>query len=148
MERETLIIGPDDPIVVTGATGFIGVRLVESLLVSGFRNVRCFARPSSAVSRLEAIVAQSGGGRRIEVVKGNLLSREDCAAATKDVAVIFHLAAGRGEESFPAVFINSVVTTRNFLQSRLQHARLRGFFNINAFAVYTNTQKPRWVLVG
>src|SRR2546427_9428025 len=147
MERETLIIGPDDPIVVTGATGFIGVRLVESLLVSGFRNVRCFARPSSAVARLEAIVAKSGAGSGIEVVKGNLLSREDCAAATKDVAVIFHLAAGRGEKSFPDAFMNSVVTTRNLLEASLQHARLRRFVNISSFAVYTNTQKPRWGLL-
>src|SRR3989475_8873812 len=143
MERETLIIGPDDPIVVTGATGFIGVRLVESLLVSGFRNVRCFARPSSAVARLEAIVAKSGAGSGIEVVKGNLLSREDCAAATKDVAVIFHLAAGRGEKSFPDAFMNSVVTTRNLLDASLLHKCLRRFVNISSFTVYTNKQKPR-----
>ena len=143
MERETLIIGPDDPIVVTGATGFIGVRLVETLLDRGFRNVRCFARPSSAVARLEAIVAQSGAGSGIEVVKGNLLSREDCAAATKDVAVIFHLAAGRGEKSFPDAFMNSVVTTRNLLDASLLHTCLRRFVNISSFTVYTNKQKPR-----
>src|SRR3989449_3530095 len=147
IERDAFIIGPDDPILVTGATGFIGSRVVESLLVSGFRNVRCFARPSSAVSRLEAIVAQSGGGRRIEVVKGNLLSREDCAAATKDVAVIFHLAAGRGEKSFPDAFMNSVVTTRNLLEASLRHTCLRRFVSISSFAVYTNSQKPRWRLL-
>src|SRR2546426_6407026 len=143
MERETLIIGPDDPILVTGATGFIGVRLVETLLDRGFRNVRCFARPSSAVARLEAIVAQSGAGSGIEVVKGNLLSREDCAAATKDVAVIFHLAAGRGEKSFPDAFMNSVVTTRNLLEASLLHTCGRRFVSISSFAGDTNTRKPR-----
>ena len=45
------IIGRDDLILVTGATGFIGSRVVESLLDLGFRNVRCFARPSSDVGQ-------------------------------------------------------------------------------------------------
>jgi nucleoside-diphosphate-sugar epimerase len=99
------------------------------------------------VSRLEAIAAHSGEVARIEVVNGNLLSREDCAAATKDVAVIFHLAAGGSEKSFPDVFMNSVVTTRNLLEASLPHTRLRRFVNISSFTVYTNTQKPRWRLL-
>src|SRR3989454_5049059 len=147
MERETLIIGPGDRILVTGATGFIGVRLVESLLDRGFRNVRCFARPSSDVTRLEAIASRLGVVARIKMVKGNLLSRDDCAAATKDVAVIFHLAAGAGEKSFPDAFMNSVVTTRNLLDASLLHKCLRRFVNISSFTVYTNTQKLRWRLL-
>lgn len=146
MERDAFIIGPDDPILVTGATGFIGPRLVESLLDRGFRNLLCFARPSSEVARLEAI-ASSRRWARIEVVKGNLLSREDCVAATKDVAVIFHLAAGGGEKSFPDAFMNSVVTTRNVLEASLQHNCLRRFVHVSSFAVYTNTKKPRWSLL-
>jgi len=147
MERESFIIGRDDPILVTGATGFIGVRLVANLLDRGFRNVRCFARPFSAVARLEAVASRRGAGARIVVVQGNLLSREDCFAATKDVAVIFHLAAGAGEKSFPDAFMNSVVTTRNVLEASLQHNCLRRFVNISSFAVYTNTKKPRWRLL-
>ena len=81
------------------------------------------------------------------MVKGNLLSREDCTAAMKDVAVIFHLAAGRGGKSFPDAFMNSVVTTRNLLEASLRHHCLRRFVNISSFAVYTNTQKPRWRLL-
>src|SRR2546427_12655980 len=108
MERDDFIIGPDDPILITGATGFIGSRLIESLLDRGFRNLRCFARPSSEVARVEAIAGRRGGAR-VEVIKGNLLSREDCVTATKDVAVIFSFAAGRGEEAFSPAFLNSVV---------------------------------------
>src|SRR5438876_5349566 len=106
MERDALIIGPDDPILITGATGFIGSRLVESLLDRGFRNLVCFARPSSEVARLEAIRSRGREGPRIVVVKGNLLSREDCAAATKDVAVMFHSDGGAGEKSFPDPYMN------------------------------------------
>src|SRR2546427_6302951 len=147
MERDDFIIGPADPILVTGATGFIGSRLVESLLARGFRNVRTFARPSSAVAGVEAIAGRRRDGARVEVIKGNLLSREDCTTATKDVAVIFHLAAGGGEKSFPDAFMNSAVTTRNLLEASLRHTCLRRFVNISSFAVYTNTQKRRWRLL-
>src|SRR3989442_270162 len=147
MERDAFIIGPDDPILVTGATGFIGSRLVESLLARGFRNVRTFARPSSAMAGVEAIAGRRRDGARVEVIKGNLLSREDCTTATKDVAVIFHLAAGGGGKSFPDAFMNSVVTTRNLLEASLRHTCLRRFVSISSFAVYTNTQKPRWRLL-
>jgi len=142
-ERDALIIGQDDLILVTGATGFIGSRLLENLLDRGFRNLRCFVRPSSDVARLEALSASRLDGAGVEVVKGNLLSFEDCVAATKDVAVIFHLAAARGERSFPDAFMNSVVTTRNLLEASLRHQCLRRFVSISSFSVYTNTHKPR-----
>jgi len=77
------------------------------------------------------------------VVRGNLLSQGDCAAATKDAAVIFNLAAGAGEKSFPDAFMNSVVTTRNLLEASLRYRCLRRFVHISSFAVYTNTSKPR-----
>jgi nucleoside-diphosphate-sugar epimerase len=137
------IIGQDDRILVTGATGFIGSRLVANLLDRGFRNLRCFARPSSAAARVDSLSASAGAAGRVEVITGNLLSREDCNAATKDVAVIFHLAAGRGEKSFPDAFMNSVVTTRNLLEASMQHRCLRRFVNVSSFAVYTNRNKPR-----
>jgi len=147
MERDAFIIGPDDPILITGVTGFIGSRLVENLLDRGFRNLRCFARPSSEVARVDALARRRRDGAGVEVIKGNLLSREDCTTATKDVAVIFHLAAGRGEKSFPDAFMNSVVTTRNLLDACLRDTCLRRFVSISSFTVYTNTQKPRWRLL-
>ena len=47
---------------------------------------------------------------------GNLLSGDDCAYATKGVAVIYHLAAGRSD-MFADAYLNSVITTRNLLQA-------------------------------
>src|SRR5271157_288538 len=107
--HDSFIIDPDDRILVTGAAGFIGSRVVESLVDRGFRNLVCFTRPSSEVAGIEAIVKNLPPGARIEVLKGNLLSCSDCDAACKDVAVIFHLAAGTGEKSFPDAVMNSVV---------------------------------------
>jgi len=143
MEQETSIIAPDDLVLVTGAAGFIGSRLIKSLLDKGLRNIRCFGRPSGTIDRIQSIVG-SNENARIEVIKGNLLSRDDCATATKDVAVIFHMAAGRGEKSFPDAFANSVVTTRNLLEASLQNTRLKRFVSISSFTVYSNRHKPRW----
>ena len=101
-------------------------------------------RQSSAVARVKALSARTGSAAGVEVITGDLLSREGCNAATKDVMVIFHLAAGRGEKSFPDAFMNSVVTTRNLLEASMQHKCLRRFVNVSSFTVYSNTKKPRW----
>src|SRR5207244_4892077 len=96
----------------------------------------------SEVARVEAVVVSRREGTRIEVFKGNLLSREDCITATKGIAVIFHLAAGN-QKSFPDAFMNCVVTTRNLLEASLRHQCLRRFVSISSFAVYTNAQNGR-----
>jgi len=139
-ERECaeFAIGKDDLVLVTGATGFIGKRLVRTLLGRGFRNLRCFARPSSDVG---ALFEDSGEGSSVEVFTGNLLSREDCLAATKGAKVIFHLAAGTAEKSFAGAYLNSVVTTRNLLEAARTHGCLCKIVTISSFVVYTNSGK-------
>src|SRR5690348_15461725 len=94
------------------------------------------------MAKLEALVGQYRGRAEIELIKGNLLRREDCIAATKDIALIYHLAAGAGEKSFPDAFMNSVVTTRNVLDATLQQGSLRRFVNVSSFTVYSNVLKP------
>src|SRR5208283_2259157 len=140
-EPNEFIIERNEPILVTGASGFIGSRLVQTLLNLGFSNVRCFTRPSSNKTRTDALCRLSHDGVRVEVLKGNLLSPADCATATRKATVIFHLAAGRGEKSYPDAFINSVVTTRNLLEATLGHNCLRRFVNISSFSVYSNRRK-------
>lgn len=139
-EQNSQTVGQDDLILVTGATGFIGSRLLESLLNRGFGNLRCLARPSSDTSEIEAIAAHHPGAF-IEVVHGNLLSPEDCRIATRDVALIFHLAAGTGQKSFPDAYMNSVVTTRNLLEAGARQNCLKRFVSISSFAVYSNSQQ-------
>ncbi len=131
MERE-LLIEREDTILVTGANGFIGKRVVGELLNRGFRHVRCFVRSST--------VPEPNGN--IEYFQGNLLSRDDCRKAAKGVAVIFHLAAGI-EKSFAGSFLNSVVTTRNLLDAALEGGMLKRFLNVSSFAVYTNMNIKR-----
>ena len=127
---------------MTGASGFIGSRVLQNLLDRGLRNIVCFVRPSSDLSEIEAMIERRPPDARIDVRKGNLLSRADCEAAAKDVAVIYHLAAGTGEKSFPDAFLNSVVATRNLIEASLRFGSLRRFVLVSSFAVYSNRDKP------
>jgi len=143
MQQDPYIISPDDLILVTGAGGFIGRRLVETLLRLGFRNLRCFVRPSSQFALAEAFGGSRKGAFPTEVVRGNLLSRGDCELAANGAKVIFHLAAGRGEKSFPDAFLNSVVTTRNLLEACSSQGGLKRFVNVSSFSVYAGAQRDR-----
>src|SRR5271156_3724413 len=82
---ERFIVNRDDVILITGANGFIGPHVLESLLNLGFCNLRCFVRPTSDLTKIEALVVLRNSDARIEVIRGNLLSVSDCIAATKDV---------------------------------------------------------------
>jgi nucleoside-diphosphate-sugar epimerase len=138
-QQPKYIIGRDDLILVTGATGFIGSRVVETLLELGFRNLRCFARPSKKQAKLTGI-AKAYEGASVEVLTGNLLSREDCAAAAKGAKVIYHLAAGTGQKSFADAFMNSVVTTHH--RGQMPEAFCQREFDCR---VQQHAEAPPWV---
>jgi nucleoside-diphosphate-sugar epimerase len=143
MPEHSFIARPSDLILITGATGFIGRRVVKALLDLGFSNLRCLARPSSNKEALNEVLRVHAKCAQVEVMTGNLLSPQDCVSAAKGVKVVFHLAAGRGAKSFPDAFLNSVVTTRNLLDACISHADLRRFVNTSSFAVYSNYGNPR-----
>jgi len=140
---ERRIVDIDDVILVTGAGGFIGSRVVTNLLDRGFTKIRCMARPSSDSERMYKLLNIRRCDERIEIFYGNLLSREDCEAVTESVQLIYHLAAGRGQKLIPDAYLNSVVTTRNLLDATIKHDCLRRLVNVSSFTVYTNRNKPR-----
>lgn len=139
------IIDRDQLVLVTGANGFIGARVVSTLLEYGFRRVRCFVRPSGNLARLRAVIDERGSAAAVEIVEGNLLSQADCERAAAGATVILHLAAGM-DKSFAGCFMNSVLTTRSLLDAAVAGRTLRRFVNVSSFAVYSNWDLPRGAL--
>ena len=142
---DSYVIGREHPVLITGSNGFIGARVVAELLDRGYSNLRCLVRPSGNLDRLEDVLSRHAEAH-VEVLKGNLLSREDCERAVKGVRLIYHLAAGI-DKSFAAAFMNSVVTTRNLLDAGLHEGALKRFVNVSSFAVYSNRQLKRGALL-
>jgi nucleoside-diphosphate-sugar epimerase len=131
-----------DRILVTGSNGFIGVRVVKTLLEYGFSNLRCFIRPSSRLNRLENALSQFDSGKNVELVTGDLLSRDDCRKAAEGVSIIYHLAAGI-EKSFAGAFMNSALTSRNLMDAFLRYGQPKRFVNVSSFAVYSTLSLKR-----
>lgn len=131
------IISPDERILVTGSNGFIGAKVVETLLEYGLSNVRCLVRPCSRLERLKESLTRFSAGKDVELVTGDLLSSDDCRRAAEGISVIYHLAAGF-DKSFAGAFMNSALATRNLLGAFLEFGQPRRFVNVSSFAVYSN----------
>ncbi|NLI83722.1 MAG: NAD-dependent epimerase/dehydratase family protein [Deltaproteobacteria bacterium] len=112
-------------VLVTGATGFLGKRLVEVLVQDGFA-VRALARKLSNIERLK--------GLKVEIHFGDVASLESIAAAFKGVDYVVHAAADTtgNEEDGQA---STVQGTRNVVQLCEQH-KVRRLVYISSCSVY------------
>ena len=135
------IIGFDDIILVTGAAGFIGNRVVRLLAKRGFKRIHCLVRHSSDLSSLKKVISEFPGCD-IKLIRGNLLIPKDCEQAVESAKLVLHLVTGRGK-SYPACFQNSVVVTRNLLDALVAERSLVRLVNVSSFAVYSNFDLPR-----
>ena len=75
-----------DKILVTGASGFIGSRLLKSLYEAGYTNLRATANSRKLRNDFE-------GSENIEFIKGDLRNDGFCKQLTREIDVIFHCAA-------------------------------------------------------
>lgn len=132
--------------MITGSNGFIGAKVVHILLEYGFTNLRCFVRPTSRLDRIENVLAQSDRGKDVDLVRGDLLFREDCRKAARGVSIIFNLAAGL-EKSFAGAFMNSALATRNLMDAFLEVGEPQRFVHVSSFAVYSNLHLKRGALL-
>ena len=69
--------------LITGASGFIGWHLADSLIKRGVR-VTCLVRKTSRIQRLR--------GLEVELAYGDVTDAECLPAAVRDVDAVFHLA--------------------------------------------------------
>jgi nucleoside-diphosphate-sugar epimerase len=128
--------GPSKPgtALVTGSNGFLGSVLVERLVAHGARRLRCFVRPGSDRSRLEALQARYPKAA-IEITAGTLNTPESVLPALEGVDVLFHLAAGTGGTAAD-LFLSSVVASRNLLEAVTRCAPLPRLVLVSSFGVY------------
>jgi nucleoside-diphosphate-sugar epimerase len=91
---------PEDHILVTGATGFIGRCLVEQLVQKG-HNVRILVRNTNGLPR--AFLSE-----KVHIFKGDITDADSVAEAVKGVRFVYHLAHSLGKtwEEFEYFNIN------------------------------------------
>ena len=99
-----MITSEEPLILVTGATGYIGGRLVPRLLAAGFR-VRCLVRD---ISRLQGRVWRDS----VELVEGDVLQPDSLPDAMQSVTAAYYLVHSLGAGS--DFFAYDVQAARNF----------------------------------
>ncbi len=120
-------------ILVTGAGGFLGWRIVERLAAHGYTDIRCFLRARAKSSRLDAVAARYPQAR-LEYFFGNLSSKADCARSLEGVEVVVHAAAAM-KGAAADMFLNSVVASRNLLEA-IGNRRPMRIVLVSSFGVY------------
>jgi len=79
-----MLMNVSDPVLVTGASGFVGSAVAKHLVEAGFR-VRALVRPSSPRAHL--------AGLPIEFAEGDLNAADSVERATVGIRYVFHVAA-------------------------------------------------------
>jgi len=74
--------------LVTGGAGFIGSHLIDSLMEKGYE-VRCIDNFSSGKMEFIENAIEKG----LELIKGDILNKDDLRKAMEGCGIIFHLAA-------------------------------------------------------
>jgi nucleoside-diphosphate-sugar epimerase len=120
-------------VLVTGANGFLGTRVVSALGARGHQ-VRALVRPSKSPPG-------EWNSLNVEVVRGDLRRRRDLAPILENVDAIVHLAAAvTGDDE--TQFLNTVVATENLLHAA-HVAGIDRFILCSSFSVYDWQRSPR-----
>ncbi|XP_049767050.1 fatty acyl-CoA reductase 1-like isoform X1 [Schistocerca cancellata] len=160
VERQDVRSGPRVPqwyagrsVLVTGATGFLGIAIVEKLLRScpDIGTIYMLVRPKRGQdpqARLEAYVSnvvfskvqeeQPDFARHLSVIAGDVsspdfrLAEQEMAALRRDVSIVFHCAASvRFDDSLRQAVTTNVVGTKRVLQLAEQLPNLQVFLYIS-----------------
>lgn len=120
-------------VLVTGAGGFLGRRIVDSLLRLGVEHVRVHVRQAPPAGMIEGLQAKYPQAT-IEVAQANLLSRGGLEPLVQGVDCVVHAAAGM-KGAAADMFANTVLTSRNLLEAAVAQ-KVRRIVLISSFSVY------------
>lgn len=131
-------------VLITGAGGFLGKRIADSILRMGNQDLRLHFRQKPPKGMIEDL-RQQFPGASIEVAQANLLAKESLEALVAGTDCIVHAAAGmRGAAA--DMFANTVVATRNLLDAATAQ-KIKRIVLISSFSVYhAETLAPDAVL--
>lgn len=113
----------DCKILVTGATGFIGCRIVELLHLSGKTNVRAAIRQWSSAARL--------GRFPVDIALMDLMKKDEIHKALDGITHVIHCAKGAGGATDQG--------TRNLLEIALEK-KIKRFVHLSTTEVYGNAE--------
>ena len=122
------------PVLVTGASGFLGGRLAQ-MLHDAREEVIVLARASSDLRHLSAIP--------VRIVRGDLSDRAALAQAVEQVTHIFHCAACSTDWAPQKTYLQANVTgTQNLLAAAEHAARLQRFLHVSTTDIYGYPETP------
>ena len=113
-------------VVVTGATGFIGGRLVEKLVLECKADVTALVRSYSTASRIARFP--------VKIVKADLTKLEDIESAIHGADIVVHCAYGSYGSKKTTKFVN-VQGTKNILEASLR-AKIERVIHLSSVVVY------------
>jgi nucleoside-diphosphate-sugar epimerase len=114
-----------EPVFVTGATGFIGGRVCERLVMAGAREVRALVHNTQHVSRVARLP--------VALLPGDLLDRGSLRRALKDARVVIHCGLGSAQGIWRG--------TQNLLEVAAA-TRVERFIHISTLSVYGLRPSP------
>jgi len=113
------------PVLVTGATGFVGSHLVERLVEAGVRP-RCLVRRSSSLKGLPA--------GSVDFVYGELATGDGLTGAVAGAATIFHVAGTTKAFDAAAYWAGNFTGTRNLLAACERLSTQPRFIHVSSLA--------------
>jgi nucleoside-diphosphate-sugar epimerase len=136
-------------ILVTGAGGFLGRRIVEQLLAHGQSDVRAMLRDTSKAAALQEIASRFSAAH-VAMFAANLKNRAEIAAAVEGVEIVIHAAAAM--KGSPAeMFLDSVVASRNLLDSIVERQEQTGqrmrVVLVSSFGAIGVAELPRGAII-
>jgi len=120
-----MLAAADSPILVTGATGFVGSHLVERLVGLGY-GVRCLARRTSSLAWLP--------GEGIELAYGEVAENVGLREAVEGVSLVFHVAGVTKTPSSEGYYRGNVQGTANLLRALEEVGSGARFVHVSSLA--------------
>jgi nucleoside-diphosphate-sugar epimerase len=119
--------------LLTGAGGFLGKQIAESLLAQGVTDLRLHFRQKPPIGLIEEL-KQRHPDANIDWVGASLLARGRLNELVTGVDCVIHAAAGM-KGAVADMFANTVLGTRNLLEVAATHG-VRRVVLISSFSVY------------